>query len=69
MLVDDVHAVLDDRFRPDGFNIGVNIGESAGQTVGHAHVHLIPRTSGDVDDPRGGIRWILPARAPYWEHR
>ncbi|PYN42276.1 MAG: hypothetical protein DME00_29450 [Candidatus Rokuibacteriota bacterium] len=50
---------------PDGYNLGVNVGEGAGQTVGPAHLHLIPRYRGDVDDPRGGIRWILPAKAPY----
>lgn len=53
--------------RPDGWNLGVNVGAAGGQTVGHAHIHLIPRHAGDVDDPRGGIRWIIPARAPYWE--
>ena len=53
--------------RPDGYNIGVNVGEAAGQTVAHAHVHLIPRYRGDVADPRGGVRWVLPARAPYWQ--
>ncbi len=48
---------------PDGFNIGVNDGEAAGQTVGHAHIHVIPRYAGDVPDPRGGIRWVgRPAR-------
>ena len=43
-----------------GFNIGVNNGRAAGQTVDHAHVHVIPRFTGDVDDPRGGVRWVLP---------
>lgn len=51
---------------PDGFNVGVNAGEAAGQTVAHAHVHLIPRYAGDVADPRGGVRWVVPAKAPYW---
>jgi diadenosine tetraphosphate (Ap4A) HIT family hydrolase len=51
----------------DAFNIGVNDGEAAGQTVPHAHVHIIPRHSGDVADPRGGIRWVLPERAVYWD--
>jgi diadenosine tetraphosphate (Ap4A) HIT family hydrolase len=51
----------------DGVNIGVNSGRAAGQTVGHAHVHLIPRRDGDVEDPRGGVRWVLPTRAAYWE--
>ena len=51
---------------PDGFNIGVNSGCDAGQTVPHLHVHLIPRYQGDVEDPRGGVRWVLPAHANYW---
>jgi len=53
--------------RPDGFNIGLNMGEAGGQTVGHAHVHVIPRFRGDVPDPRGGVRWVIPARAAYWK--
>jgi diadenosine tetraphosphate (Ap4A) HIT family hydrolase len=54
---------------PDGYNIGINVGEAAGQTVAHAHLHVIPRYLGDVPDARGGIRWIIPARAAYWEGR
>jgi diadenosine tetraphosphate (Ap4A) HIT family hydrolase len=52
-----------------GVNIGVNSGESAGQTVDHAHVHVIPRRDGDVPDPRGGVRWVIPERAVYWTGR
>lgn len=52
---------------PDGWNIGVNVGPAAGQTVMHVHVHLIPRQVGDVADPRGGVRWVVPDRAVYWE--
>jgi ATP adenylyltransferase len=48
-----------------GFNIGMNSGEAAGQTVGHAHVHLIPRRQGDVQDPRGGVRGVIPGKAAY----
>ena len=51
---------------PDGFNIGVNVGAAAGQTVAHAHIHVIPRYQGDVPDPRGGVRWVLPRAARYW---
>ena len=48
------------------FNLGINIGRAAGQTVEHLHLHVIPRYEGDVDDPRGGIRWVVPERAQYW---
>ena len=61
-----VREILMERFRPDGFNIGVNDGKAAGQTVAHAHVHVIPRYRNDVADPRGGIRWIIPPKARYW---
>lgn len=53
--------------RPDGFNIGVNSGEAAGQTIFHLHVHLIPRYKGDQEDPRGGVRRLFPIKARYWE--
>ena len=53
------------KHHPDGFNIGVNIGKTAGQTVPHLHVHLIPRYSQDVQDPRGGVRHVIPSRANY----
>jgi len=52
---------------PDGFNIGINDGAAAGQTVMHLHIHLIPRYAGDTEDPRGGVRWIMPEKAPYWK--
>ena len=52
---------------PDGFNIGINVGETAGQTVMHLHIHLIPRYAGDQNDPRGGVRWIFPDKAAYWK--
>ncbi len=52
---------------PAGYNIGVNSGVAAGQTVPHAHLHVIPRYDGDVDDPRGGIRHVIPAKAAWWE--
>lgn len=48
------------------FNLGINLGRAAGQTVEHVHLHVIPRYDGDVDDPRGGIRWVIPERARYW---
>ena len=64
--VSRVRAIQVERFHPDGFNIGVNDGPAAGQTISHAHVHVIPRYVGDVPDPRGGIRWVIPQRARYW---
>jgi diadenosine tetraphosphate (Ap4A) HIT family hydrolase len=66
-LVAHVRRALDAEFAPDAFTIGVNDGAAAGQTIMHAHVHVIPRRVGDVADPRGGIRWVIPARAPYWD--
>ncbi len=62
-----VRGILEERFHPAGFNIGVNDGPAAGQTVPHAHVHVIPRYAGDVPDPRGGIRWVIPEKARYWD--
>ncbi len=64
-LVFVVKGVLDERFKPDGCNIGVNVGQAAGQTVFHLHVHVIPRYHGDVDNPRGGIRLVKKAIVPY----
>jgi diadenosine tetraphosphate (Ap4A) HIT family hydrolase len=65
-LVALVRGKLVVELQPDGFNVGVNDGPAAGQTVLHAHVHVIPRRTGDVADPRGGVRWVMPAKAPYW---
>ncbi|MEX2517359.1 MAG: HIT family protein [Gammaproteobacteria bacterium] len=65
--IDVVRNILDRRHHPDAFNIGLNDGVAAGQTVMHVHVHIIPRYGGDVDDPRGGIRWVVPNKATYWE--
>ncbi|MCF8033879.1 MAG: HIT family protein [Desulfarculaceae bacterium] len=48
-----------------GFNIGINCGASAGQTIFHAHIHLIPRRDGDVAHPRGGVRGVIPAKMSY----
>ena len=63
----EARGLIDEKFSPDGYNIGVNVGAAGGQTIDHVHVHLIPRYRGDDDDPRGGVRWILPERAVYWE--
>jgi diadenosine tetraphosphate (Ap4A) HIT family hydrolase len=58
---------LDRERAPAGYNVGINVGAAGGQTVWHAHVHVIPRYAGDVNDPRGGVRWVIRARAPYWK--
>lgn len=50
---------------PEGFNIGINVGEAAGQTIEQAHIHLIPRFRGDVPSPRGGVRGVIPKKASY----
>ena len=65
-LVTELKARLDMERAPAGYNVGINVGAAAGQTVWHAHVHLIPRHVGDVEDPRGGVRWVIAAKAPYW---
>jgi diadenosine tetraphosphate (Ap4A) HIT family hydrolase len=57
--------LLEEEYLPDGWNIGVNVGTAAGQTVPHLHVHLIPRYAGDVPDPRGGVRGVVPEKKTY----
>jgi diadenosine tetraphosphate (Ap4A) HIT family hydrolase len=64
-LLDRSKIQLDGQYAPAGYNIGINDGVAAGQTVMHLHVHLIPRYKGDVADPRGGVRWIFPEKAAY----
>jgi diadenosine tetraphosphate (Ap4A) HIT family hydrolase len=56
---------LDQEFHPDGYNIGINVGTVAGQTVPHLHIHLIPRYQGDQVDPRGGVRGVIPEKQKY----
>ncbi|WP_394708386.1 HIT family protein [uncultured Desulfuromusa sp.] len=67
VLADQTRQYLITEYAPDGFNIGINDGVSAGQTIMHLHIHLIPRYLGDSADPRGGVRWIIPKNAPYWK--
>jgi len=64
-LVAESKAVLDAKYHPDGYNLGVNVGEVAGQTIAHAHLHLILRYRGDVPNPRGGVRGVIPAKQQY----
>lgn len=68
-LLDAAKARLDLEMAPAGFNVGINDGVAAGQTVPHLHLHLIPRYAGDRADPRGGVRWIIPEKADYWSDR
>lgn len=64
-LVNSAKILLENRFHPDGFNVGINIGETAGQSVMHVHIHLIPRYKGDVEQPRGGVRGVIPGKQSY----
>jgi diadenosine tetraphosphate (Ap4A) HIT family hydrolase len=68
-LLDEAKRDLDAESAPAAYNIGINDGPAAGQTVPHLHIHLIPRYDGDCADPRGGIRWIVPDKANYWSAR
>ncbi|WP_456383466.1 HIT family protein [Persephonella sp.] len=64
-LIDEAKKFIDKKFNPDGYNIGVNIGKEAGQTVFHVHIHLIPRYRGDIDNPTGGVRGVIPEKRIY----
>jgi len=64
-LVRVLKPVLEERFKPDGFNVGVNCGEAAGQSVWHAHIHVIPRFKGDTPFPKGGVRHVIPLKGAY----
>lgn len=64
-MVENIQAELSEKYNPDGFNIGINIGESAGQTVSHMHIHVIPRYESDMVDPRGGVRGVIPEKQKY----
>lgn len=65
MLAKRVKGIIDEIYHPDGYNIGVNVGEAAGQSVFHVHMHVIPRYKGDVPNPRGGVRAVIPAKQSY----
>ena len=64
-LLKEARVALEKEFRPDGYNIGINEGEAAGRTIHHLHIHLIPRYVGDVENPRGGIRNVIPGKGNY----
>lgn len=65
-LLKTAKADLDQALSPASYNVGINDGPAAGQTVPHVHIHLIPRYQGDAKDPRGGVRWLMPSKADYW---
>ena len=64
-LLREVKAIVEKRFNPDGYNIGVNVNSAAGQSVFHVHMHLIPRYKGDVENPKGGVRGVIPSKQKY----
>ena len=68
-LLDEAKAGLESEFHPHSYNIGINDGPAAGQTVPHLHIHLIPRYKNDVPDPRGGVRWVVAEKADYWSKK
>ncbi len=65
-LVDKASELLKEKLSPTGFNIGINVNKSAGQTIHHVHIHLIPRFDNDVDDPTGGVRGVILSKQKYW---
>jgi diadenosine tetraphosphate (Ap4A) HIT family hydrolase len=64
-LINQERKLLDAEFKPDGYNIGVNIGPAAGQSILHVHIHIIPRYKGDVENPQGGVRHVIPKKGHY----
>ena len=65
LMVQHVQHLIQERHNPDGFNLGINIGMAAGQTIYHVHIHLIPRYLGDIPEPRGGVRGVIPDKRNY----
>lgn len=64
-LVIETKSYLDQHYNPDGYNVGINCGEVSGQTVPHVHIHVIPRYAGDMENPRGGVRGVIPSKQKY----
>lgn len=64
-LISQEKKLIDEEFNPDGYNIGVNVGLAAGQSIYHVHIHMIPRYTGDVENPQGGVRHVIPSNAHY----
>jgi len=65
LLLDIAKRYLNDKHAPAGYNIGINVGEAAGQTIPHVHLHLIPRYHDDTENPRGGVRGVIPSKQSY----
>jgi diadenosine tetraphosphate (Ap4A) HIT family hydrolase len=64
-LINKAKVYLDQKYKPDGYNIGINVNQCAGQTVMHLHVHIIPRYEGDMENPQGGVRGVIPEKRVY----
>ncbi len=64
-LVESGKKIVEKQYQPDGYNIGINVGKWAGQSIGHLHIHIIPRFKGDVENPQGGVRAVIPGRQRY----
>ena len=64
-LINKEKKLIDQEFKPDGYNIGINVGQAAGQSIFHVHIHIIPRYEGDVENPQGGVRHVIPKKAHY----
>ncbi len=64
-LVAEGQKIVDAKYQPDGYNIGINVGKWAGQSIPHLHIHVIPRYQGDVENPKGGVRGVIPSQKLY----
>ena len=64
-LIQEEKKIIDEELSPDGYNVGVNVGPAAGQSIFHVHIHLIPRYKGDVENPQGGVRHVIPKKGHY----
>lgn len=64
-LINKEKKLIDQEFKPDGYNIGINVGQAAGQSIFHVHIHIIPRYKGDVENPQGGVRHVIPKKGHY----
>ena len=64
-LLIETKNIIDKKYKPNGYNVGINCGEVSGQTIPHVHIHLIPRYKGDVENPKGGVRGVIPKKQKY----